>query len=37
MKTLFKTALTYLLVSVLSSAVMADERSYQLLSNIIQD
>lgn len=37
MKTLFKTALTYLLVSVLSSAVMADERSDQLLSKIDAD
>ena len=37
MKTLLKTALTYLLVSVLSSAVMADERSDQLLSKIDAD
>lgn len=37
MKTLFKTALTYLLVSVLSSAVIADERADQLLSKIDAD
>jgi len=37
MKTIFKAALTYLLVSVLSSAVIADEKTDQLLSKIDAD
>jgi colicin import membrane protein len=37
MKTLFKTALTYLLVSVISSAAMADEKTDQLLAKIDAD
>jgi colicin import membrane protein len=37
MKTLFKTALTYLLVSVISSAVIADEKTDQLLAKIDAD